>query len=133
MSDQVRTATCGCGQLRAEVRGDPVRISVCHCLNCKRRTGAAFSAQARWPDAQVVVSGESNVWTLTGDSGGRGTFRFCPQCGATIAYVIDAMPGLIAIPIGAFADPGFPAPRFSVYEERMHPWTAIVGDAVERW
>lgn len=28
----------------------------------------------------------------------------------------------IAIPVGAFADPAFPAPTVSVYEGRMHSW-----------
>ena len=43
-----RTATCRCGQLRAECQGEPVRVSVCHCLDCQKRTGSVFAAQARW-------------------------------------------------------------------------------------
>jgi hypothetical protein len=31
----------------------------------------------------------------------------------------------IVIPVGAFADPSFPAPTFSVYEERMHSWVTM--------
>jgi len=27
--------------------------------------------------------------------------------------------------MGAFADPGFPAPGISVYERRQHPWVEI--------
>ncbi|MGR3757040.1 MAG: GFA family protein [Tranquillimonas sp.] len=30
-----RTATCRCGQLTATCRGEPVRIAVCHCLECQ--------------------------------------------------------------------------------------------------
>ena len=44
-----RAAACSCGQFRLEVEGDPIRISVCHCLACQRRTGSAFGAQARFP------------------------------------------------------------------------------------
>ena len=127
----IRTATCRCGQLRATALGDPVRISVCHCLDCKKRSGSAFSAQARWPDAQVTVTGESKIWSCVSENGNRADFRFCPDCGSTVAYVIEALPGLTAIPIGAFADPDFPAPQYSVYENRMHNWTAILGDGVE--
>lgn len=75
--------------------------------------------------------GRFSEWSRVGDSGGRATFRFCPGCGSTVAYANDGMPGLIAVPVGAFADPDFPAPRFSVYEERKHPWVAILGDDVE--
>ncbi len=128
-----RVATCRCGQLRAKCTGEPVRVSVCHCLECQKRSGSAFSAQARWPEEHVEVTGEFREWSQLGDSGGCGTFRFCPECGATLAYVIDAMPGLIAVAIGAFADPNFPPPRFSVYEGRKHSWVAVLGDDVERW
>lgn len=44
-----RTASCSCGQLQIEVQGEPVRVSVCHCLACQRRTGSLFGEQARFP------------------------------------------------------------------------------------
>jgi hypothetical protein len=126
-----RIATFHCGQLRVECAGDPVRASVCHCLDCQKRSGSAFAAQARWPEKQVQMIGKFSEWSHTGDSGGRATFRFCPMCGSTVAFVNEGMPGVIAIPIGAFADPKFPSPRFSVYEERKHAWVAVLGDDVE--
>lgn len=126
-----RVATCPCEQLRVECAGDPVRVSVCHCLACQKRSGAPFAAQARWPEDQVRMIGRFSEWSRVGDSGGRAIFRFCPECGSTVAYANDGMTGLIAVPVGAFADPDFPAPRFSVYEERKHPWVAILGDDVE--
>ena len=55
------TASCRCGQLRATATGEPVRVSVCHCLNCKRRSGSAFAAQVRFPADRVTISG-SSVW-----------------------------------------------------------------------
>jgi hypothetical protein len=133
MTDTIRTASCRCGQLRVEASGDPVRVSVCHCLNCQKRSGSAFTAQARWPDSQISIVGERKTWSQVGDSGRRADFHFCPECGSTMAFVIEALPGLTAVPIGAFADPDFPAPKFSVYEERMHKWTAIFGDDVEHF
>jgi hypothetical protein len=108
-----------------------VRVSVCHCLECQKRSGSAFAAQARWPEEHVNVIGRFSEWSRSGDSGGRATYRFCPQCGSTVAYVNDGMPGMIAIPVGAFADPHFPSPRFSVYENRKHAWVAVLGDDVE--
>ena len=54
-----RTASCRCGRLSATCTGDPVRISVCHCLDCQRRSGSSFAAQARFPVHQVTIVGES--------------------------------------------------------------------------
>ncbi|MFZ5616041.1 MAG: GFA family protein [Pseudomonadota bacterium] len=107
-------------------KGDPVRISVCHCLECQKRTGGAFSAQARFPKGDVVfISGTPRIYERTGDEGGKITQRFCGDCGVTVWYTIDADPERIAVALGAFADPAFPQPRFSVYEERKHAWVAF--------
>jgi hypothetical protein len=131
MTMKTRVATCRCGRLKATCEGEPVRVSVCHCLDCQKRSGSAFAAQARWPENQVTVAGEAKTWQRVADSGHRATYRFCPHCGSTLTYVIEGWPGVIAVPIGAFADPDFPKPRFSVYEHRKHGWVAILGDDVE--
>ena len=124
----MRTASCSCGQLIATVVGDPVRISVCHCLACQRRTGSVFGAQARFPASSVAVKGQSCEYVRIGDSGGQLHFHFCPTCGSTVFYTLASAPELIAIPIGAFADPAFPDPGHSVYEQRMHSWVAVPRD-----
>jgi hypothetical protein len=126
------TASCRCGQLKATVTGEPVRVSVCHCLDCQKRTGSAFSAQARWPEEQFATEGASNTWTHFADSGNRITHHFCPECGSTVHYRIEGkFDGLVAIPLGAFDDPYFLSPKFSVWEERKHEWVEIVGNEVE--
>jgi hypothetical protein len=127
-----RTASCRCGQLKVTANGEPVRVSVCHCLDCKKRSGSAFAVQARWPKEQVAIEGNSKAFVHTADSGNRITFHFCPDCGSDVHYEIDGkFDGLVAIPVGAFADPSFPAPRFSVWEKRKHDWVDIAGPDVE--
>lgn len=125
----VRIASCSCGQLTAEVSGEPVRNSICHCLACQRRTGGPFAQQARFLRAGVVVQGSSTAFVRVGDAGTSATFHFCPRCGGTVFYEMDAFPNFVAIPVGAFADPSFPAPTVSVYEERMHSWVVPPPDA----
>lgn len=123
-----RTARCSCGQLTAATSAEPVRISVCHCLNCQRRSGSVFAAQARFPASSVAIAGVSSTYVIVGDEGGRATFHFCPTCGATVYYTNAGSEDAIAIPIGAFADPTFPAPTVSVYEGRMHAWVKMPAD-----
>ena len=67
----MRMASCRCGQLNATATGEPVRVSVCHCLDCKKRSGSAFAVQARWPADQVTIEGRSNSWVNVADSGNR--------------------------------------------------------------
>jgi hypothetical protein len=128
MDDTCREASCSCGKLRLVARGEPTRVSVCHCWSCQRRTGSAFGAQARWPKGAVTIEGDSRAYERTGDDGGRATFHFCPSCGATVHYSIDAMPDDVAVPLGAFASHGLPAPTFAVYEARKQPWVELTGD-----
>lgn len=124
----VRDAACSCGQLRLQAEGEPVRISMCHCLACQRRTGSIFGAQARFPKDKVRIAGRSTEYARVGDSGGTARFHFCPDCGATVYYTIDDLPDVTAVPVGAFADPTFPSPKVSVYEARRHPWAGIPAD-----
>ena len=117
-----RQAACSCEQLRLTTEGDPVRISVCHCLACQRRTGSAFGVQARFPVENVRVEGRYREYVRISDAGEGGTFSFCPDCGATVFWSSEDQPDLIAVAVGAFADPAFPRPWVSVWEKRRHAW-----------
>jgi hypothetical protein len=79
--------------------------------------------QARWPREQVRTEGDATEYVRISDEGEERSFFFCPRCGATVYYRSD--PDRIAVPVGAFADPYFPAPRISVWENRMHPWVGL--------
>jgi hypothetical protein len=121
-----REAACSCGQLHLRVEGDAVRISVCHCLACQRRTGTAFGVQARFPAEGVEVSGSHREYVrLADEDGEERTFHFCPECGGTVFYTTGGAPELIAVPVGCFADPSFPQPWVSVWESRRHPWVGL--------
>ena len=127
-----RSAACSCGQLSLVAEGEPVRVSVCHCLACQRRTGSAFGFQARFARDRVRTSGSSREYVRISDEGDSRTFSFCPQCGATVYYVAGSAPDVVAVPVGAFADQAFPRPRFSVWEARKHPWVTLPADAEHR-
>jgi hypothetical protein len=98
---------------------------MCHCLACQRRTGSAFGMQARFPSDRVRVTGRSTEYVRLSDDGAEGTFRFCPDCGATVFWTRTGVPDAITVPIGAFADPSFPPPTISVYGVRRHPWVSL--------
>jgi hypothetical protein len=123
-----RTASCSCGQLIVTVTSEPVRVSVCHCHACQHRTGSVFGAQARFREEVATISGQSTQYVRTAESGNKLTFHFCPVCGATVHYTNDALAGFVGIPVGAFADPSFPVPAFSVYERSMHSWVHVPED-----
>jgi hypothetical protein len=127
-----RHAACSCGQLRLAVTGEPVRLSVCHCLSCQRRTGSAFGVQARFHESDVQIEGSSTEYVRVSDKGDARTFSFCPNCGGTVFFKTDDAPEIVAVPMGTFADPEFPPPTVSVWERRRHSWLDLPGIPPER-
>ena len=109
-----------------------MRVSICHCLTCQQRTGSAFGVQARFHVDQVTNrTGVTTVFARTGESGVTITHHFCPVCGATVFYTMNGSEppyneDFVAITVGSFADPSFPTPTVSGYEERRHPWVKVL-------
>lgn len=126
--DKDRRATCACGAVSVEVRGEPVRVSICHCFACQKRSGAPFAQQARYASENVQTTGKTNRFSRVADSGSPIHFHFCPTCATVMYYFLDQFPEICAVPVGIFEDPNFPAPAFSVYEDRMHHWVSVPED-----
>lgn len=125
-----RSASCYCGQLQIEVRGEPRAVGVCHCLACQKRTGSVFAALAGFA-APYTVTGTATEFVRTGDQGAKFRFRFCPMCGSTVFHTEEGYEDRwVAVAVGAFGDPAFPSPRSSVYDSRRHPWVRMPADVV---
>ncbi|TGS07807.1 aldehyde-activating protein, partial [Mesorhizobium sp. M2E.F.Ca.ET.209.01.1.1] len=93
---------------------------------CKRRTGSAFSFNARFAENDVSIQGRAAEFTRIGDEGSRVIYSFCRDCVTTVHCRIDVQPGLLAIPVGAFADPSFPPPFLSFYHDsRRCQWVEV--------
>jgi len=120
-----RVAACACGQLRVACEGEPQRVSLCHCLDCQRRTGSAFGVAAFFARTAVKTEGREKTTRRLADSGRGLTFHFCPDCGGTVFWEPDFRPDSLAVAVGAFADPSFPMPDKAVFEARAHPWVKI--------
>jgi hypothetical protein len=144
---KTRKASCNCGQLTVTINGpDPDRVVMCNCYLCQRQTGSVFSVQARFPNEQVKIEGKSTAWKFPIDGAKPTTYRtcagsdgiatnsaadvvtshFCPVCGSTVYYFRKSDPARTGVRVGAFADPTFPPPMGSGFEEYKHPWTSNI-------
>lgn len=113
------TARCCCGACSIEVTGAPVMNAICHCDNCKRRTGSAFGWSTYFANEQVVArSGEVRCYEITARQQKR---WFCATCGTTLYWTIDSQPGRTGIAAGCFVDP-LPPPTRSVVNEGRVTW-----------
>ncbi len=120
-----RVAHCSCGLLRAEADGEPVLVHVCNCIECQRRTGSVLGVSSFFSKSEVHIQGPSKLYVRDGQEGRKVRLHFCPECGTTVYGEADARPDLIGIFVGAFADPNFPAPTRSIWEQSQHPWVAF--------
>lgn len=118
-----REAKCSCGQLMVRVVGDPKVVVACSCRKCQRRTGSVFGVSSYFEDGQLVeITGESQVFETATESGRASKRYFCPYCGTAVYWKGAIFPGHTGIPVGAFADPDFPDPMISVWNESKHGW-----------
>jgi hypothetical protein len=72
-----------------------------------------------------MFSGETAQFSRPTESGESFTAHFCPSCGTTLFWRLGKFPGLVGIAVGAFADPSFPSPVRSVWEQSRHAWVEV--------
>ncbi|WP_293760341.1 GFA family protein [uncultured Aquitalea sp.] len=118
---------CECGGVSLTIHGQPLRVSVCHCLACRRRTGSVMSVQARFLAADLQLQGETREYTRLADSGNAIRQLFCSRCAGIICYYNSALPTLAIVPAGMLAE-ALPPPDVSVYECRKAGWLSLCGD-----
>ena len=123
-----RTAKCCCCNLTATASGEPVHVYACSCLECQRGSGSAFSYGAIYPQEAVTVAGNSTLYSRRSDAGRRIESWFCPVCGVTVYFRAEAMPGMVGIAAGCFADPDFPKPKLLFWASRRHRWLELPED-----
>ena len=120
-----RVATCACGQLSIRCLGEPTKVSLCHCLACQKRTGSTYGVAAFFSRKDVEPQGVTRNYVRQSDSGHPIMFHFCPDCGSTVFWEPERKPEAIAVAVGSFADPSFPAPTQSVWDEWRHTWVTF--------
>ena len=119
----VRTGGCLCGAVRYSVRGDPVHVRRCHCADCRKESGSAFSVYAQWPVEGFELSGEISSYD------GRG---FCPRCGSRLLDTSDPSDTLIEIRLGSLDEAPFELkPDDEIWVKRRESWIPPVEGAAQ--
>jgi hypothetical protein len=121
-----RIARCQCEAVAVETQGDPDAVVACHCLACQKRTGSVLGVGAYYPPERLTFSGETRTFARSCDSGETFLTHFCPRCGTSVYWRIsEEEPQRFGIAVGSFADPGFPQPERSVWEQSQHAWIKL--------
>jgi hypothetical protein len=118
---------CLCGKVRYSGEAEPIFAGVCHCANCQRGFGSAFSTVLAVPKAALKISGTVKTYEGKGDSGNATYKSFCPECGSPIADEAQIMPDVVMILAGTLDDKGGVKPAMQIYCDSAQPW-ALLGD-----
>lgn len=111
-ADEIYEGGCVCGGMRFKASGTPLRVTVCHCLWCQRRTGTAFGTEVVYPQEKVGWLGDSaSRYRHISDESGRWLdIEFCGRCGSNLGFTLEAAPGIRTLPAGIFDDPAWFSP-----------------------
>ncbi len=99
---------------------------MCHCADCQRRTGSAFSIAVFFERDNVLIkSGTFATFERPSASGFPVSFHLCTRCESNVLWEPRRLPALIGIAAGTFADPHLPRPDQSVWTKDKHAWLAL--------
>ncbi|QIK77761.1 GFA family protein [Sphingomonas piscis] len=104
------TGGCLCGDVRLTAVGEPFRVGLCHCLDCRKHHGAIFFAAGMYPADAVTVSGETRDWE------GR---HFCPRCGSS---VFNRFGDEVEVHLGTLDAPSRLVPTYECWAIRREDW-----------
>ena len=127
MSDMM-TGGCLCGQVRYSVSADPAMQVNCHCKNCQRQSGSAFSTIIGVPEGAVSIQGEFRTYDDAGESGEAVLRDFCPNCGSPLFSRVAVAPGLIFIKAGTLDDTSWLFPAGHIWTRSKQPFVSIGAD-----
>ena len=116
----VREGGCKCGAVRYRVTGEPLRVGMCHCKDCRRETGSVFNAYAAWPRDRFEATGPTRSWK---------EHHFCPACGSPLFSLYEAE-AEVEVKLGTLDDaPTGLTPQNELWIKRRESWLPPVPGA----
>lgn len=116
---------CNCGQIRYTINSDPV-VAQCHCRNCQRQSGSAFSVNLMVKADSVTTTGTLTTYEDRDTHSGNPVYRrFCAICGSPIFSDLAAGNGMTIVKAGTLDEPGSFAPAVSVWTASKWPWVTL--------
>ncbi|GAA4043167.1 GFA family protein [Parerythrobacter jejuensis] len=116
------TGGCLCGSIRYAIAGDPPMQVTCHCKNCQRQAGTAFSCVVGMPPEMLEIDGEVKVYKDHGESGSAVYREFCGKCGSPVFTRADSASGMIFVKAGTFDDAERFSPTMHLFTKSQQHW-----------
>jgi len=124
---------CACGALRYALSGAPLLAYACHCHDCQKASGAAFSLTLVIRTADLAVTGAPQLVRRTLASGRVIERSFCPECRVPVFSRAPVAPDYLSLRAGTLDDASWVVPAAQSFVESAIPWAVIPGVRVVPW
>ncbi|KAE8334006.1 Mss4-like protein [Aspergillus sergii] len=93
--------SCMCGAIAYASDSEPLVKALCHCVDCQKWTGGAFTSNVIVPrDSFKVTKGQPSFYDVTGASGKNNRHFFCGKCGSSLFTELELMADKTVIKAG---------------------------------
>ena len=103
-----------------------VFVGICHCTNCQKQSGAAYSVNVGILKSALTLQGILKTFTDHGDSGREVLRKFCSNCGSPILRGAEAFPSIHILKAGTPDTPSAVKPQRQIFCSSKHPWVPIL-------
>ena len=107
------TGSCLCGKIHIVAHGAPIRVGVCHCMDCRKHHGAGLFAAAIFESRNVAIAGETHHYQ------GR---HFCPNCGSSVFAKSEDE---VELHLGTLDAPNQFVPTYEIWTTRRENWLPL--------
>ena len=116
--ETIREGGCLCGAVRYRVQGEPFWVGACHCTLCQKQTGSVFGVSVYFDKSQVeLLEGSRKSYRYDSDESGRwAELEFCDNCGTTLTWTMETLPGHRGFAGGSLDD-------INSFDIDTHVWT----------
>ena len=121
------TGQCLCGAIKYELLNPPAMTGVCHCKNCQRQAGSAFSTLAGVAKSDFSLTlGKMKLYE-DGDTDSGNTVKrfFCGDCGSPIYSAVPDSPDMVFLKTGTMDDTTGFTPQFNVWCSTKQNWVDL--------
>jgi len=123
------SGTCQCGKVHYQLKNPPIITVVCHCTDCQKLSGGAFSMTMilKREDFELI-RGELQAFDRPAASGNIARCYFCPTCSNRIYHENPNMPEIIRFKPGTLDDTSIIKPQVQVWTKSAQPWVELSAD-----
>jgi hypothetical protein len=122
------TGECACGSVRYELSEDPIFQLVCHCTDCQKASGSAFSEVLIVAADRLSIRGrEPKFYSVKAASGRTMSRGFCENCGSPLMIRRPETPQVAFLQAGSLDDPSVFKPAAEVFTCRAHTLAGAMG------